>query len=66
MNIDALHSLTDCRGFLLEAIADADNAREQLAGARHARAGELIVLIEDAIAFVERLKFVVTGDLRCE
>jgi hypothetical protein len=56
--------LRECRAALSTARESALSAQTDLAGVRKARAAELAEKIADAIAFVDRLCFVVQSDLR--
>lgn len=58
--------LRECRTALATARESALSAQTGLAGVRKARAGELAEKIADAIAFADRLCFVVQCDLRAE
>lgn len=58
--------LRDCRTALTTARESALSAQAGLAGVRKARAAELAEKIADAIAFVDRLCFVIQCDLRAE
>ena len=62
----ALSALQECRSNIVEARSDATAAAELLADARKARAAELAELLADALAFVERLSFIVEGDQRAD
>jgi hypothetical protein len=61
-----LAALRFCRSDLAAARADADVAAARLDGVRAARADELGEKLADAIAFCERLAFIVEGDLQAE
>ncbi|BCQ07725.1 hypothetical protein JMUB5695_01683 [Mycobacterium heckeshornense] len=63
---EAAGYLGECRNQLREALTRARWAEERLSGARAARALELGERIADTIAYCERLRFVVEGDLRAE
>ncbi|MDI3314502.1 MAG: hypothetical protein QJR12_09535 [Mycobacterium sp.] len=63
---EAAGYLEACRHFLRSALTDARWAEQHLSGARAARAFELGGRISDAIAYAERLAFVVEGDVRAE
>lgn len=65
MNTTHSH-LTKVRGHLRFAHAEAITAAGRLTGARKTRAYELVGLIEDAIAFADRLEFVCPADQRYE
>ena len=62
----ALAALRSCRSSLLSARGYAAMAAVRLYGARAARASELGELLADALAFCERLAFIVEGDLRSD
>lgn len=57
-------------GGVVESLTDAHTYARQaevaLEGARAARAGELVGLLADALAFAERLEFIAEGDLRAD
>ena len=61
-----LTHLAKARTHLLSAHGEAKAAAGKLAGARQTRAHELIELLADALAFAERLAFVVEGDYRAD
>ena len=63
---DARDILDDVRTALRAALEAAQIAATRLAGARQSRAEELLEKIKDAIHHCERLKFIVTGDIRSE
>ena len=64
VNIErGLAALRFCRSDLAAARVDATVAAARLYGARAARADELAEKLADAIAFCERLAFIVEGDL---
>lgn len=58
----AITSLEQCRMELRAARAEALAAETKLSGVRAARARDLTKQIADAIAYVERLRFVVEAD----
>lgn len=62
----ALDALERCRMNLRAAHIDAVTAAARLIGARHLRADELAEKLADALAHVERLSFIVLGDLRAD
>jgi hypothetical protein len=62
----SLAHLRLCARDLAKARDDVVEASAGLSGARLGRASQLAVSIADAIAFAERLAFVVEGDLRAE
>ncbi|MBV9353510.1 MAG: hypothetical protein JOZ23_18570 [Mycobacterium sp.] len=62
----ALAALRSCRSSLLTARRDAAMAAARLYGARAARASDLGEKLADALAFCERLEFVVEGDMRAD
>jgi hypothetical protein len=62
----ALAHLKLCTRDLTSASDNVIEASIRLSGARHSRAVELYTLVGDAIAFAERMAFVVEGDLRAE
>jgi hypothetical protein len=64
--IDALQKLDSCRGALRSARTAAQLASQRMDGARKTRCAELVEKIEDCIAFTERLRFCVYGDLRAD
>lgn len=61
-----LTALTECRTALNTARQAVLSSEASLTGARRTRATELAEMIADAIAFADRLRFVVVGDLRAE
>ncbi|MBS4730055.1 hypothetical protein MSM1_17500 [Mycobacterium sp. SM1] len=62
----ALGCLRECRDALADARLHALGAQGYLAGARAARAFELAGRIADALAYAERLLFIVEGDARAD
>jgi hypothetical protein len=62
----ALAALERARVNLRAAMADVEEARTHLTGARQTRASELRDQVMDAVAFTQRLCFVVEGDCRAE
>ena len=66
MNELALDALHRCRVNTHAALVDAEEARANLAGARQTRAAELREQLIDAVAFCQRLAFIVEGDFRTE
>ena len=62
----ALTALTACRTNLRAARVDALTAATSLAAGRADRAAELAAKVTEALAYTERLVFIVTGDLRAE
>jgi hypothetical protein len=62
----ALATLRGCQAQLRAAYADARGAAPHLTGVRATRAAELADKAADALAYCERLIFVVTGDLQHE
>jgi hypothetical protein len=62
----ALANLQGCELDLTAAHKRAVDAAGGLAGARQARADELVELLADALAFTRRLSVIVEGDLRAE
>lgn len=62
--IAALDALRSCSMDLREVRLDAQTAAATLIGARSERAKELADKIADAIAWCDRLAFIVEGDLR--
>ncbi len=59
-----LDRLTDCRLALQDARTAALDAVPELYGARAVRAEELAERIADIITYVDKLRFVVFGDVR--
>lgn len=62
----ALAALQRTRLYLAWARIDAQTAATELAGARQARAVELVEKLAYDLCWVERLAFVVTGDIRAD
>ena len=62
----ALAALRSCRSSLQTARRNAAMAAALLYGARAARASELDEQLADALAFCERLAFIVEGDMRAD
>ena len=62
----ALAALRSCHSCLVTARRDVATATARLYGARAARASELGQMLADALAFCERLAFVVEGDMRAD
>ena len=62
----ALAALRSCRSSLLTARVDAVTAVARLYGARAAKAGELSEKLAHAVAFCDRLSFIVERDLRAD
>jgi hypothetical protein len=62
----ALATLRGCQAQLRAAYADASGAAPYLTGVRATRVGELADKAADALAYCERLIFIVTGDLQDE
>jgi hypothetical protein len=65
-NSAALKILRLCRTNTRLAYVDATEAATHLAGARAARANELAAMLADALAHLDRLITVVTGDLHAD
>lgn len=61
-----LTALDDCRSSLFTARLHALAAADRLAGVRAARAHELSEKLADALVHVERLGFMVEGDIHIE
>jgi hypothetical protein len=62
----SLAHLRLCERDLAKAHDDVIEASAGLSGARLGRASQLVALIDDAIAFAERMAFVVEADIRYE
>lgn len=62
----ALEALTGCQQHISDAYIAAMLATAHLTGARNTRACELCAKIADVMTHLQRLAFIVTGDLHAE